>query len=305
MHLDALWNDDFHHSASVAISGRREAYYKDYFGSHLRNLSPCLKYGFLYQGQTYSWQENSRGTYVNDKIDAASFIIFLENHDQVANSLYGVRMTEKGDMALVRALTALFLLAPQTPLIFMGQEFAASSSFYFFADHHAKLRIDVFKGRKEFLTQFPSISNAQEKIIDPCDEESFYKSKLNFKERILHKGMYDLHKDLLKIRREDEVFSLQDRRIIDGEILGPQAFCVRYKTGVSDRLLLINLGNDFELTSLPFPLLAPLPQKPWEFCWSSEDVRYSGPGTVKAINKKNLYMPARSLQIYKSGGKHG
>jgi len=298
--LDGMWNDDFHHTAAVALSGRREAYYKDYLGKPQEFIS-LIKYGFLYQGQYYSWQGKNRGTRVLDKIDASTFISFLENHDQVANSLHGHRMTEKSDAGLVRALTALYLLSPQTPLIFMGQEFASSSPFLFFADHHLKLRVDIFKGRKEFLSQFPSILIQQDQILDPCDEAAFYQSKLNFKERTRNQTTYNLYKDLLKIRREDEVFNRQDRSIIDGDVLADLAFCLRYRTQISDRLMLINLGQDVELESLPFPLLAPLAHKPWKFFWSSEDIRYDGGGVVNAFHKRKLIIPANSLQIYKSG----
>src|SRR5262249_45066056 len=139
--LDALWNDDFHHSALVALTGRREAYYSDYLGTPQEIIS-AVKRGFLYQGQHYSWQGNRRGTPALD-LPPWSFVCYLQNHDQVANSASGRRVHELASPGRTRALTALLLLAPSTPMLFQGQEFAASSPFVFFADHKTGLAAAV------------------------------------------------------------------------------------------------------------------------------------------------------------------
>lgn len=294
--LDALWNDDFHHTARVALTGRREAYYTDYLGRAQEFIS-LLKYGYLYQGQFYSWQDQNRGTFVCDELPAKSFVIYLQNHDQVANSLYGHRMTHETDLSVCRALTAFSLLAPQTPLIFMGQEFGATTPFVFFTDHHAQLGEDVFKGRKEFLAQFPSIALSQETVADPNNELAFISSKLKFEERQKNKAIYQLYSDLLKIRREHEVFNRQDRRLIDGAVLSENAFAIRYKHPQSDVLLIVNLGNDLDFSPCSEPLLAPSPQKTWTLFWSSDDVKYEGKGPVSAFTKKGWFIPGRCAQI--------
>src|SRR6059058_5037447 len=128
--LDALWNDDFHHSAMVALTRRREAYYTDYRGT-AQELISAVKRGFLYQGQRHKWQSQPRGTPVTTQ-PASAFVCFLQNHDQVANSLRGDRLHAVTSPGRYRALTAVLLLAPGTPLLFMGQEFWASSPFLFF-----------------------------------------------------------------------------------------------------------------------------------------------------------------------------
>src|SRR5262249_4896096 len=145
--LDALWNDDFHHSAMVALSGRNEAYYSDYLGSPQEFIS-LVKRGFLYQGQHYAWQKAARGRPAVD-LEPARFVLYLQNHDQVANSgrsLRGHHMTSSGRL---RALTTLLLLAPGTPMLFQGQEFAASSPFFYFADHPPELAKLVHQGRNK------------------------------------------------------------------------------------------------------------------------------------------------------------
>ena len=171
--LDALWNDDFHHTATVAATGRAEAYYQDYRGTP-QELVSALKWGFLYQGQYYRWQQQPRGTYALDQPPRA-FVHFHQNHDQVANTAQGLRLVESAGAPLARALTALLLLGPQTPLLFQGQEFAASTPFLYFADHEDDLRPLVCTGRGEFLRQFPSMANdeAQAALPDPCEASTF------------------------------------------------------------------------------------------------------------------------------------
>jgi maltooligosyltrehalose trehalohydrolase len=296
--LDALWNDDFHHSMKVALTGKREAYYTDYLGTP-QELISSTKNGFLYQGQFYSWQKHVRGTFVHD-VEAPNFVHFLQNHDQVANSLYGKRASEESELDIYRALTALCLLSPQTPMFFMGQEFGASTPFTFFADHHDELAPLVFKGRKEFLSQFPSFTVAMDKVIDPKSEKAFKMSKLNWDEWTSHKEMVNLHTDLLKIRREDEVFSRQDWKRIEGAVLNELSCVIRFRGDKTLRLLILNLGNDFTYSPCPEPLLAHLPKKPWQLIWGSEDTKYGGQGIVNAYTAKGWRIQVRSVQIFSS-----
>lgn len=279
--LDALWNDDFHHSARVALTGRREAYYTDYRGEAQEFIS-AVKRGFLYQGQYYLWQSKPRGSRVTTE-RAASFVHYIQNHDQVANHFRGERLNALASPGRIRAMTALLLLAPETPLLFMGQEFGASSPFFFFADHNDALAPLVHKGRREFLAQFPNDATpeAQREIPDPRAEETFLRSKLHFSEREKHAEICRLHQDLLKLRREDPILSLQSRERIDGAVLGPQAFVLRFfGTEGEDRLLVVNLGPDLDARPAPEPLLAPVKPDGWRLVWSSDDPRYSGPGAV-------------------------
>jgi len=125
--LDALWNDDFHHSAMVALTGHHEAYYSDYRGRP-REFVAAAKHGFLYQGQRYQWQRNARGTPTFD-LPAECFVVFLQNHDQIANSGTGERCHALTSPGRLRAMTAFFLLMPGIPMLFQGQEFGASSPF--------------------------------------------------------------------------------------------------------------------------------------------------------------------------------
>src|SRR5205085_793147 len=176
-------------------------------------LVSSMKYGYLYQGQWYSWQERRRGRRGFD-LPPAAFVTFVQNHDQVANSGRGLRVHQVTSPGRLRALTALLLLGPGTPMLFQGQEFACSAPFLFFADHNPPLAKLVCQGRTEFLSQFPSLAVPEVNacLPDPGKEETFARCKLDFTERARHAQVYALHRDLLKLRREDPVFRLQAPR---------------------------------------------------------------------------------------------
>jgi maltooligosyltrehalose trehalohydrolase len=300
--LDAEWSDDFHHSARVALTGRREAYYSDYTG-RAQELLSCVKRGHLYQGQYYGWQRQGRGTPVTNE-PASAFVFYLQNHDQVANHLRGERLTPLAGAARSRAMTALLLLAPQTPLLFMGQELASSRPFLYFADHaDPKLAEAVFAGRKKFLAQFPSYarSEAQDAVPDPCAPETFAAAKLDLAERETHAADYALHHDLLRLRREDPVIARQSRHGLDGAVLGSEALAVRYSGGDDgDRLLVLNLGRDLDLISVAEPLLAPPAGGDWTLHFSTDDPKYGGPGMVPAYSGTTWRLPAGSAQLFVS-----
>ena len=278
--LDALWNDDFHHSAVVALTGRNEAYYSDHRG-HPQEFISAMKRGYLFQGQWYAWQKKSRGLPTTG-LHPANFVNYIQNHDQIANSLYGIRLQELTSPGRLRAITALFLLGPGTPMLFQGQEFAASTPFLYFADHNPELAKLVSAGRRKFLEQFPSVAcpESGRHLTNPESEETFQRCKLDFGERERNGKYYALHHDLIKLRREDAVFRAPRSGGVDGAVLGAEAFVLRFFGDEgNDRLLLVNLGADLELRQMPEPLLAPVEDGSWKILWSSEDPRYGGVGT--------------------------
>ncbi len=293
--LDAVWNDDFHHAAIVAMTGRNEAYYTDYHGSPQEFISAC-KWGYLYQGQRYKWQKARRGTPGFD-LDPTNFVNFMQNHDQIANSLVGRRIHTVTSAGRLRALTTLLLLGPNTPMLFQGQEFAASAPFLYFADHNPELARSVAAGRAEFLKQFPSIAaeDTAALVPNPELEDTFLRCKLDFGERESHEEVLHLHRDLLRLRRNDPLLGKARRGTYDGAVLGPTAFVLRFfGRAQNDRLLLINLGPQLHLDPAPEPLLAPPLGCQWALAWSSEDPRYGGGGTPPLDTEDNWKLPAES-----------
>ena len=276
--LDALWNDDFHHSAMVALTGHHEAYYSDYRGRP-REFVAAAKHGFLYQGQRYQWQRNARGTPTFD-LPAESFVVFLQNHDQIANSGTGGRCHALTSPGRLRAMTAYFLLMPGIPMLFQGQEFGASSPFFYFADHESGLSHDVREGRRRSLAQFPSLATSEMRaeLADPGDIDTFRRSVIDLGERQRHASIYALHRDLLELRRTDPVLGQRPCRI-DGAALTDEAWMLRFfSQSGADRLLIVNLGRDLLLGPAPEPLLAPIEGQAWRLLWSSEAPVYGGSG---------------------------
>jgi maltooligosyltrehalose trehalohydrolase len=298
--LDAAWNDDFHHSARVAATGHRDHYYGDFLGTP-QELISAVKWGYLYQGQWNARCDERRGSPGLD-IDAPRFVTFLQNHDQVSNSHCSRRLHELTSPGRHRALSALWLLAPGTPLFFQGQEFSASSPFHFFADHEPELAKAVHKGRRDFIRMFGRMAgrDAAAKFADPGDRRTFEICRLNWHERERHAAAYALHQDLLRLRREDPVFSAQRKERIHGSVVAAEAFLLRY-TGErgDDRLVLLNLGPDIRWRPMTEPLAVPPDGMEWEVQWSSEDPKYGGWGT-RTWDQKNWYLQGHAALVLRS-----
>ncbi len=297
--VDGLWNDDFHHSCRVAATGHAEAYYTDYAGTP-QELISAIRRGHLYQGQWNARQGKTRG-YPSKNAASPHFVHFLQNHDQVANSARGLRTHTLTSPGRHRALTALLLLGPQTPMLFMGQEFAASNPFYYFAHHEPELAELVCRGRREFMSQFPRLESFQGEweLANPADESSFLQCKLNWDEYEQNTAMLGLHRDLLRLRREDRVISRQDRDAIEGAVIGPEAFLLRwFGAADGDRLALFNLGRDLDWYPIAEPLLAPPLGKQWSLLWSSEEPFYGGLGTPN-FNGKDWRVPGHAAVVFR------
>jgi len=303
--MDALWNDDFHHSAMVVLTGRNEAYYTDHRGRPQEFVSSA-KWGYLYQGQYYTWQRVRRGTPTFD-LPPSAFVNFIENHDQIANFALGQRTHQMASPAQYRAMVALLLLMPQTPMLFQGQEYADSNPFQYFADHNRELAKLVSKGRAEFMAQFPSVATPEMRacLPDPADPQTFQRCKLDLIERTHpgHAQVLQMYKDLLRLRREDPVFRAHWPGGLDGAVLGDHVFALRYfghavgRDG-DDRLLILNTDSDLHLTVAPEPLLAPPPGKRWELAWSSEFPRYGGTGALPLESPDESWrIPGRTASV--------
>ena len=300
--LDALWNDDFHHSAVVALTGRREAYYTDHRGSPQEFVS-AAKYGYLFQGQRYAWQKKARGSATRG-LPPARFVNFIENHDQIANSGDGTRMHARTAPGRYRAMAALFLLMPGTPMLFQGQEFGAHAPFLYFADHKADLADAVQRGRAEFVSQFTSLASpeVQSRLPVPHDQSTFERCKLDWSApRPTHVRLY---RDLIAIRKSDRAFVQPRAGLVDGAVLGPEALALRYWTDepADERLLLLNLGTDITAGSIPEPLVAPpAGYSEWAVRWSSEHPDYGGVGTPDVINDTGWRIPGHSAVVLRPG----
>ncbi|HEY4239200.1 MAG TPA: malto-oligosyltrehalose trehalohydrolase [Kofleriaceae bacterium] len=289
--IDAMWNDDFHHTARVAATGSVDGYLHDYAGSAQELLS-AVKHGFLFQGQRYAWQQQPRGTPARG-LAPTTFVHFLENHDQVANFGGGDRLATLAQPGVLRALAALVCLTPPIPMLFQGQETGARAPWTFFADHGGELGRLVREGRAKFMTQFDTLASpeAQAALPDPTAAATFAACILDEAERDFARPVPRFYKDLLTLRREVVGADL------DGAVLGPRALAIRYPA----RLLIVNLGPTIARGSLAEPLVAPLPGTGWRTRWSSEDPAHGGAGTAPVFAAVGVRIPAHAAVLLEPG----
>ena len=197
-------------------------------------------------------------------------------------------------------MTALLLLGPATPMLFQGQEFGAATPFCYFADHHAELAAVVREGRRKFLSQFANAVafDLLDRVPDPHDPETFAHCKLALAEREAHPEIVALHRDLLRLRRDDPAFRAPRRRGVDGAVLGPDAFVLRFfVAGGADRLLVVNFGRDLRLSVAAEPLLAPPQDTLWSMLWSSEAWCYGGSGHAPLESDDGWRIPGEAAVV--------
>ncbi|MEE8218728.1 MAG: hypothetical protein V3S03_07150, partial [Vicinamibacteria bacterium] len=192
------------HQLRVGLAGDRDGYYRDFTGS-LEDTARTLADGWFFQGQHSEHFGGSRGTDPR-AVPPRHFIVFLQNHDQIGNRAMGVRLHHQIDAAQWRAASVLLLLAPETPLLFMGQEWGASSPFQYFTDHDEGLGRLVAEGRRRELAAFTAFSGREaiERIPDPQAEATFGRSRLDWQERTRepHASLLRLYRALLSLRAE-------------------------------------------------------------------------------------------------------
>ena len=298
--LDAVWADDFHHVLRVALTGQREGYFANYEGTTV-GLARVIEQGFLYQGQIEPHAGRPRGTRVTGE-PASAFVFCIENHDQVGNRAFGERLEHLVDPGSYAVASALLLMAPETPLLWMGQEFAASSPFRFFTDHNPELGKLVTEGRRREFAGFAAFQDpdARERIPDPQAEATFLASKLDFSEREAHAGVYLLYRDLLALRRDDPVLRVADRANLRATGAAERVVAVHRWRGDEHRLLLGNLGDAtaVRLAAL-FPGARPVPA--WKVLLSTADKRYDGGGEEIGLEADGaswtVRLPARAAVL--------
>lgn len=243
--FDAVWADDFHHSVYSALFDDRAGYFAGFDGSMLK-VAQTVRHGFLYEGEFDSGFGEHRGTQARSWPWSA-FVYCLQNHDQVGNRPFGDRMNSAASRAEMLAATMLLLLLPQTPLLFQGQEFLATSPFLYFTDHPPTLASQVTKGRRRDFAQFKAFEDEslRDSIPDPQDPLTFERSRLNHDEAKFGIGMLALeyHRQLLTIRATDPVLkAYRAGRVPIATRTEGQAALFQFVAGTSERWLAVNFG---------------------------------------------------------------
>jgi maltooligosyltrehalose trehalohydrolase len=201
--IDAVWSDDFHHQMRRALAGDHDGYFQDFDGT-AESIAETACKGWFYTGQPASYFGGPRGT---DPVglEYSKFVFFIQNHDQIGNRAFGDRLNHTISPAAYRAANVLLLLLPECPLLFMGQEWAATTPFLFFTDHNPELGTKVTEGRRREFRQFAAFSGASDAIPDPQALATFEASRLHWEEREIepHRSMLRLFRRMLDLRRSE------------------------------------------------------------------------------------------------------
>jgi len=246
---DAQWNDDTHHALHVLATGEADGYYRDYAREPARHLARALAEGFAYQGEPSEHRGGAPRGEPSGALPSTAFVSFLQNHDQIGNRAFGERITALAPAEAVRAATAVVVLAPQIPLLFMGEEWAASTPFLFFAEFGPELAAAVTEGRRREFAAWPAFADptSRERIPDPQAVATMRASALRWDERARppHAEMLRFHEELLALRAREIVPRLASGVYGDGyELLAERTICVRWRFGDGSRLILVaNLGD--------------------------------------------------------------
>lgn len=251
LHYDAQWNDDIHHAMHVVATSESDGYYGDYSDKPVQHLGRCLAEGFDYQGQPSPYRNGARRGEPSADLPATAFVSFLQNHDQVGNRALGDRITSFAEPLAVRAMASVYLLSPEPPMIFMGEEFAARTPFLFFCDFGGDLAKAVTEGRRNEFARFERFRDpaARAKIPDPNDRMTFARSVLDWRSasESPHSDWLDFYRQLLRIRHKEIVPLLQAAECYKGsfETLGERGLLVNWQFSSDVRLRLVtNLGSE-------------------------------------------------------------
>ncbi len=279
--LDGVWADDFHHQVRVALTGEREGYYADYTGS-AEDLALTIKQGWFYQGQEAPRLGRPRGAPADD-VAPPRFIYCIQNHDQVGNRALGERLNHDVGLAAYRAASALLLLCPQTPLLWMGQEWAATTPFLFFTDHNPELGRRVTEGRRREFARFTAFRG--EAVPDPQAAETFGRSKLRWEERALapHSGVLRLYTDLLALRSAHPALRERGRDAYTVTPVGEGALLLERRAPGGEALLLaVSLTGPAHIT------LGAARRGGWRVRLDSEAADYGGDGRPAVLDFETL-----------------
>ncbi|MEO7724857.1 MAG: malto-oligosyltrehalose trehalohydrolase [Chthoniobacterales bacterium] len=270
--MDAIWSDDFHHVVRVMLTGMREGYFKSYRGT-VDELAATLDHGWLLAGEEHTPQRRGQPG-MAASLRPAQFVFCIANHDQVGNQAYGLRLSQLVSPAAFRAASALLCLVPYTPLMMMGQEWAASTPFLYFTDHNPELGKKITEGRREEFRSFSAFRAPATRtgIPDPQAAETFIGSKLDWEEPKCgrHAEVLRLYREFLRLRRESPV--LQDRSRGNFVVLPPheEVLCLRFGKGQAEQwMILADLTGGHNMPPLE-------QESSWELVLSSNETRFGG-----------------------------
>lgn len=279
--LDAVWSDDLHHQLRRLTAGDSEGYFAHYSGT-IQDVVETLRQGW--------WRKGKDAL----SLPPRSFVHCIQNHDQVGNRAFGDRIHHEIPGPVYRALSALLLTSPYMPLLWMGQEWAASTPFLYFTDHPEELGRLVTKGRREEFAHFSAFADPEvaESIPDPQAEETFQRSKLLWDERAApgHAGILKLYKELLHLRSGHPALRARDRDSFSVAVAGPKALLMIRKgegEGEATVAVVVNFGGEVEIdlsAQADGRADGEVENPRWRILLSTEEDRFGGEGDWESLD---------------------
>ena len=268
--LDAVWNDDFHHSLHVSLTGERNGYYQDFFG--IEDLACAFRKGFVYEGQYSKYRQRRQGT-SSLQTPAHRFVVFSQNHDQVGNRSLGDRLSKRMSLEQLKLAAASVILSPYVPLLLMGEEYGEPAPFSYFVSHGDPAIVEsVRTGRRRYLAKF----QWGEEMADPQDETTFLRSMLNWQLQAdgHHRLLWNFYQELLRLRRDLPALARLDKDALE-VIEFEDAKAVFFRRWNASSHTWAVLHFDDELSQLGLSV----PARCWQKKLDSAEPRWSGGGS--------------------------
>ncbi|MGF1579702.1 MAG: malto-oligosyltrehalose trehalohydrolase [Gemmataceae bacterium] len=303
--LDGVWADDLHHQTRCLLAGDNEGYYQDFSGT-TEDLATTIRQGWFFTGQESVYLGQPRGTDPTG-LPPRAFLVCIQNHDQIGNRAFGERLHHQVDLAAYRAASAMLLFLPGTPLLFMGQEWAASTPFRFFADHNEELGKLVTAGRREEFKHFSAFSDPEkrETIPDPQAFETFKACRLLWDEvkSSPHAGILELYKKLLQLRRDEPSLYDSNAECVASAV-NENALAIYRKATNGDSLLLVcQFRGAGEVTLGGIPNFDTISKLAWELDFATEGTPFSegaGPNLEQFVGQKIIRFPGPMGVIFRA-----
>jgi maltooligosyltrehalose trehalohydrolase len=267
--FDSIWNDDFHHSLHVLLTGERDGYYEDFAG--VDDLAGTYRNGFLYSGR-YSKYRRKRYGSSSKGIPAKRFVVFSQNHDQVGNRRVGDRLSQSLSFEQLKLAAGAVLLSPYIPMLFMGEEYAESAPFQYFVSHGDPALIEaVREGRKKEFAEFGWAGD----IPDPQSDAAFLACKLNWNLHAegQHRILWNFYQELLRLRRDVLPLANLDKEAMEITSFAEENVLLvrRWVAGLQ-----IVIVHHFDQT--PRSVNVPIPVGSWRPVLDSNEERWGGRG---------------------------
>ena len=268
--LDAEWNDDFHHSLHVLLTGEQDGYYQDFHG--IEDLARAYREGFVYTGQYSEFRQRRHGNSSN-QIPVERLIVFAQNHDQVGNRRIGDRLAQRLSFDQLKLMAGVVLLSPYIPLLFMGEEYGELAPFQYFVSHGDPALIEAVRcGRKEEFARF----DWNGEVPDPQSEATFLCSKLNWELQAHghHRILWHFYKELLRLRQVISSLARLDKNTLEVESFADKNVLFVKRGNVSSRVFAA-----FHFSPVPMELTLPVPAGRWKKRLESAEHRWAGQGS--------------------------